>query len=75
MSRIAKAEVFRALEHVGEKIKDAGGADGRVSRAKTEAFGSLLAPAREQHHGDVARGDVGALWSMPCSVWGRRAHR
>ena len=34
MSRIAKTDVNRALEMAANRIKDAGGADGRVSRAE-----------------------------------------
>lgn len=32
MARIAKADIFRTLDQIGEIIKDAGGADGRISR-------------------------------------------
>ncbi len=37
MSRIAKTDVNRALEMAANRIKDAGGADGRVSRAEMTA--------------------------------------
>jgi len=37
MSRIAKNDVNRALEMAANRIKDAGGADGRVSRAEMTA--------------------------------------
>lgn len=42
MSRIAKADVNRALEVAAMRIKDAGGSDGRVSRAEmTKALKGL----------------------------------
>ena len=37
MSRIAKADVNRALDHVAKALVKAGGSDGRISRADVKA--------------------------------------
>jgi hypothetical protein len=48
MSRIAKADVNRALDHVAKTLITAGGDDGRISRADVKkALPTLTAPERK----------------------------